>query len=622
MIKNLKQIIYFTIIIFMMTLMLQAKAISQRTLTQIEDYGKPIIKFNSTKAIKHKKTLNVGEVEILEFLEPVSLAHYGINDESKSKIILEKLEPSKDGYKKFIIKGKQAGHSELTFQLKDKLVKIDIEIRNDYKILEQELNKLFGITGSAIEDRIKVIPASSLGEFNRELDELDAAHIYLSGTVESPKQAMLAVAFAANSIGDHGIKIFSNPGGQLREKDLDIQNPNQNNNLPSYSDESFVEYYESTNRLIDTNNLYRDLVLASENEKVISFIKIKEPKRFAVKVRFLEMDGQYVDNFSGLLSVTSAGSDINGAIGTAAIQQPVLSAVSGLVAPTITQAFTAQGITDLTSQVTSGNLASGTFKVFNNTRLNLSINDLLSEGILRVANEFSLIIHSGERVSLGKGIRFPIPTINNNVGGSTIAIEYIPIGFKGELKVTALESGLIDAQLASRLSTAEPGVTIIEGFSVPLFKEEFVNSGILLKNGQEVILNAFLTETESLTKSTSPFGRLIPFLGRSSSKNRAKNLLLISLKAEEVQNTSSVELSNDELAMPHLDLEKRKKLYSDFTRKLRSKGVTDTVEIKNYNQKQNENKTKDISFSSTKGSLDIERIKLLPGITNKKMEEE
>lgn len=586
----------------------------EQTIEQIEHYGQPIVNFYNQKAIKHTKKLKVGEVEILEFSEPVSLAHYGISSEALSNIILEKLEPSKNGYKKFIIKAKQAGHSELTFQMKNRLIKIDISIENDYKILENELNKLFGIKNSNKEEKIKVSPASSLGEFSIEEEQLEGAHIYLSGTVASPKQAMLAVAFAANSVGDHGVKIFSNPGGQLRSKDLDLDNKQQNN-IPSYSEESFVEYYESTNRLIDTNNLYRDLILASNNEKVISFIKIKEPKRFAVKVRFLEMDGQYVDDFSGLLSVTSAGSSINGALGTAAIQQPVLSAASGLVTPIVTQAFNAQGITDLTSQVTSGNLASGAFKIFDNTRLNLSINDLLSEGVLRIANEFSLIIHSGERVSLGKGIRFPIPTINNNVGGSTIAIEYIPIGFKGELKITALESGLIDAQLASRLSTAEPGVTIIEGFAVPLFKEEFVNSGILLKNGQEVILNAFLTETESLTKSTSPFGRLIPFLGKASSKDRAKNLLLISLKAEEIQSTSSQINKRGDLSMPHLNLEQRKKLYTGFTRKLRSKGITDTIEIKRYNQSALEQESK--TENKLLDPFNINQIKFLPGVKHK-----
>ena len=58
-----------------------------------------------------------------------------------------------------------------------------------------------------------------------------------------------------------------------------------------------------------------------------------------------------------------------------------------------------------------------------------------------------MITHSGETVSLGKGTRFPVPQINNSVGNSSVSVEYIPIGFKGELKVTGLESNLIDVQL-------------------------------------------------------------------------------------------------------------------------------------------------------------------------------
>ena len=99
------------------------------------------------------------------------------------------------------------------------------------------------------------------------------------------------------------------------------------------------------------------------------------------------------------------------------------------------------------------------------------------------------------------------------MANSSITVEYIPIGFKGELKVTGLDSGLIDVQLASRLSSAEASSTSIAGFNVPIFTEEYVNSGAMLADHQEVVLNAFLTESEANVKSTSPFGSFDSIFG-------------------------------------------------------------------------------------------------------------
>ena len=154
----------------------------------------------------------------------------------------------------------------------------------------------------------KVISANLVSDMDVE----NGPKVFLKGKVADSKSAMLAVAFAANALGDHGVKIFSNPGGQLRMKDLDTvlaSKPKSNNNQSgSNNNQSFVESYESANKLIDTNNIYRDLILASENERVISFLEVAEPKRFAVKVRFLEMDTRMIDSFMSSISATSTDS--------------------------------------------------------------------------------------------------------------------------------------------------------------------------------------------------------------------------------------------------------------------------------------------------------------------------
>jgi len=231
-----------------------------------------------------------------------------------------------------------------------------------------------------------------------------------------------------------------------------------------------------------------------------------------------------------------------------------------------------------------------------------------------VVNEFSLLTHSGERISLGKGLRFPLPKMNNNVGGNTISGEYMPIGFKGELKITGLEEDLVDVQLASRLSAAEPGLnTFVEGFFIPVFREEFVNSGALVKDGQEVILNTFLTESETVAKSTSFLGRIIPFIGKSKKKQRKKNLLFIALKVDEIEPTSQQVGGEEEFNLPHVDLSKGRDIYQSYQADLRANNIGESLDIAELNQRESDIKIPEArDFDAALDPLDMGMA--LPGV--------
>jgi Flp pilus assembly secretin CpaC len=520
----------------------------------------------------YKNLKAVGQDAFKELLKPEILAE--IETE------LEKLEKSNAGFKKFMIKAKSPGSGVLTFESGSEVIKLKVIVKENYSYLENELNELFGLKNSLQNEKIQVISANLVSDMDIE----NGPKVFLKGKVRDAKSAMLAVAFAANALGDKGVKIFSNPGGQLRLKDLDsaVLTQKNNNQVTSNRNQSFVESYESANKLIDTNNLYRDLVLASDDERVISFLEVVEPKRFAVKVRFLEMDTRMIDSFMSSLSATSTLNEVSGGTGSAPIPVPSINQASGLGTGSITNVITNAGTSILANQLNSGNLVSGTVKLLDNVFLNIDVNDLLNEGALRIVNEFSLITHSGEAVALGKGTRFPIPQINNSLANSSITVEYIPIGFKGELKVTGLDSGLIDVQLASRLSSAEASSTSIAGFNVPIFTEEYVNSGAMLADHQEVVLNAFLTESEANVKSTSPLGRLIPFLGSSKQKRKRKNLLFIAIEAEEIA-PSSVQAAGDGFSLPHVEIDKQRNIYAYHAQKLERAKLDSELDLAKIN---------------------------------------
>lgn len=469
------------------------------------------------------KSMYLGEIDFIKFEDNVTLIHY-LNKENEL-IEISPLSHGENGFKEFSIKALNPGRVSVSFKSRGEIIKLEIEIKPNFSLLEEQLNELFGIKDASDSERIKVLSAVPLVS----TDNNSLGHnIFLKGTVNSAKDALLALSYAAKAVNDEGIKIFSNPGGNFRNLE-EAKSPEQLNNNPN---QSFISYYENFNSIKNTENIHRDLVLASKSEKVISFIKVKEASRFKVKVRFLEMDARYVDQFMNSLLVTSSGNDLRGVIGSPVLNSPALRSGSPFSTNSGSSSFDINGLVSLGSTVLGGNLASGALKLFDGTVLNLMINNLLEKGVLKLVNEFSLVTHSGEEVSLGKGSRFPIPRLNSNLGGNTLGVEYIPIGFQGELRVSELENDLIDVQLASRLTSAELTNNSLSGFSIPIFNEQFTNNGTVLKNGQEIIINSFLTESESYSKAKSPLARIIPLLGESRRKQNTKNVLFIALKAE------------------------------------------------------------------------------------------
>jgi len=494
--------------------------------TQLSSEASPISFLSEVKTTHLHKNMLIGEIDFIKFEKPVSRVHYLDTEKEQSPIHLTPLSPNENGYREFSLKALSVGNSIITFKCGNELIKLEVNVNANYALLEEDLNKLFGITNASEDERIKVL--SSIPNSQHSSAEKHKHSIFLKGTVKNAQNALLAISYAAKAVNDDGIKIFSNPGGNLRIP----ENKEENTNTSESKNQSFINHYENLNSIKNINNLYRNIILASNSEKVISFIKIKEAPRFRVNVRFLEMDSRYVDQFMNSLLVTSKGSDLNGSIGSPVLNPPNIRSASNFFNNQSSSSFDATGLLKLGSEVMGGNLVSGALKLFDGTVLNLMINNLVEKGVLKLVNEFSLITHSGEEVSLGKGSRFPIPKINNNISGNTLGIEYIPIGFQGELRISELENELIDVQLASRLTTASSTNTNLNGFAIPVFTEQFTNNGAVLKDGQEIIINSFLSESESFSKAKSPLARIIPFLGSSHRKENNKNILFIALRAE------------------------------------------------------------------------------------------
>ena len=114
------------------------------------------IAFKTQSVENLHKSMSKGEIEIIEFESPVSELHYIDSDQNIVKV--EKSEAAKNGYHKFIIKALNEGSTIINFKIKNELVALNINVSPNYKILEEELNKHFGLEEASAEQKIQSYP--------------------------------------------------------------------------------------------------------------------------------------------------------------------------------------------------------------------------------------------------------------------------------------------------------------------------------------------------------------------------------------------------------------------------------------------------------------------------------
>ena len=124
----------------------------------------------------------------------------------------------------------------------------------------------------------------------------------------------------------------------------------------------------------------------------------------------------------------------------------------------------------------------------------------------------------------------------------------------------------------------------------------------MLADSQEVVLNAFLTESEANVKSTSPLGRIIPFIGSSKRKRKRKNLLFIAIEAEEIE-PSSLQANHDKFDLPHVDVNKQRNIFAHHTEKLERAALHSELDLAQINTSKLKKQSLDINNVD---ALDIE----------------
>ena len=190
------------------------------------------------------------------------------------------------------------------------------------------------------------------------------------------------------------------------------------------------------------------------------------------------------------------------------------------------------------------------------TGLNVRIDALESEGIIRTLAEPNLVSMSGETASFLAGGEFPIPVPQ---GQGEIGIEFRKFGVGLAFTPTVLDDGIINLKVAPEVSQLDFSSSIeIGGVSVPGLRVRRANTTIELRNSQSFAIAGLLQNENSNSRDGVPWLSKIPILGSLFSSTRYQEsetelvIIVTPHLAQPVSDRSQLATPLDGLTVPSL----------------------------------------------------------------------
>ena len=150
--------------------------------------------------------------------------------------------------------------------------------------------------------------------------------------------------------------------------------------------------------------------------------------------------------------------------------------------------------------------------------LDVRIDALEEEGIIRTLAEPNLVSMSGETASFLAGGEFPIPV---PTGLGEIGIEYRKFGVGIAFTPTVLDDGVINLKVAPEVSQLDTTNSVnIGGVSVPGLRVRRANTTIELRNSQSFAIAGLLQNETVNAREDVPWLSKIPILGSLFSSTR------------------------------------------------------------------------------------------------------
>jgi pilus assembly protein CpaC len=161
--------------------------------------------------------------------------------------------------------------------------------------------------------------------------------------------------------------------------------------------------------------------------------------------------------------------------------------------------------------------------------LNIQLDALEREGLVRTLAQPNLIALSGETASFLAGGEFPIPT-GVTINGQ-VSIDFKQFGVSLAFSPTVMEDGLINLLVAPEVSSLDREQSLeLNGFRIPGLKVRRARTMVELRDGQSFALAGLIQSDFNDTVRAIPLLGQIPIIGalfRSSAYNRQETELVI-----------------------------------------------------------------------------------------------
>jgi pilus assembly protein CpaC len=191
----------------------------------------------------------------------------------------------------------------------------------------------------------------------------------------------------------------------------------------------------------------------------------------------------------------------------------VLSAAGDLL-PLNPGDFAIGGTTGFVNSTASAILGGG----IGGASLDVRIDALEEQGIIRTLAEPNLVSMSGETASFLAGGEFPIP-VSSGLG--EVTIEYRKFGVGLAFTPTVLDNGVINLKVAPEVSQLDVQNTVeIAGVRVPGLRVRRANTTVELRNAQSFAIAGLLQNETSNTRENVPWLGKLPIIGSLFSSTR------------------------------------------------------------------------------------------------------
>ena len=390
--------------------------------------------------------------------------------------------------------------------------------------------------------------------------QLSSGKIILKGQVKNAETIGRALQIAGAYVGDQGIKIIGQPGGQVVDGLAGRYDIYSNSDLQvNQAAQGSATAFGARDPMRFTSNRYanlsRGVIATTQKGAVLSFLTVKDPPQVSVAIRFYEIKRDVARNLG--FNTNLGGSTLQGGtfIGGNGISQ-ALGSISSLSHVTAFMAGQNGGLPD----ITLGNNAIGgsfltqaigqgvTGVIFNpNNGIGAIIQALQERGEIKTLAEPTLVIANGEPASFLAGGEVPILRSVFTAGGASTDVTYEPFGIKFNILPTVTSQDRIYLQLIPEIRDidtdlsnliAPPGSTSVRP---PAFKTRRTQTQVELESGQAFAISGLLREDNVRNLRKVPGIGDIPILGtlfRSKSFKKGETELLVVVSPQIVRPTS------------------------------------------------------------------------------------